>query len=147
MSVGGVRVAFHFNAVDPLGYTCRLIQKALGKGARLVVCAPHSVLQQLDEKLWAWSEAAFVPHASPEAPEHVLRLSPVWLRERLQGDEPGQVLVNLSHTTPAGFERFQRLIDVVSSLDADRAKARQRWREHTGQGRVPESFDVGGVAP
>lgn len=147
MTVSGVRVAFHFNAVDPLGYTCRLIQKALGKRARLVVCAPQSALLQLDEKLWAWSETAFVPHAGPDAPEHVLRHSPVWLRPQLQGDEPGDVLVNLSLTTPWGFERFQRLIDVVSPLDEDRAKARQRWREHTDQGRVPESFDVGGVAP
>ncbi len=141
-----MRVAFHFNAADPVSYTCRLIQKALTQQAVLVVCGPMATLQQLDQRLWAVADAAFIPHAGPHAPAHVLAHSPVWLREQLLGDEPAGVLVNLSAHTPVGFERFERLIDVVSPEPADRSAARHRWRDHTAQGRVPQSFDVGAVA-
>lgn len=146
MSVSGVRVAFHFNAADPVAYTCRLLLKALGKQARLVVCASPEQLAQIDHRLWALGDAIFVPHAAPDAPDHVLQHSPVWLRPQLRGDEPPGVLVNLTQETPAGFERFERLIEVVSPMDHDKAAARQRWRAHTAQGTTPESFDVGNVA-
>ena len=92
--MSGVQVAFHFNAVDPLGYTCRLLNKALGRGARLVVCADAAALNRLDQQLWTAQPLSFLPHARPDAPPHVLACSPIWLRTHLTGDEPADVLVN-----------------------------------------------------
>lgn len=144
--MSGVQVAFHFNAVDPLGYTCRLLNKALGRGARLVVCADAAALNRLDQQLWTAQPLSFLPHARPDAPPHVLACSPIWLRTHLTGDEPADVLVNLTPDTPAGFERFKRLIEVVSTHEQDRLLARQRWKAHVAQGRTPDRFDVGKVA-
>lgn len=138
-----VQVAFHFNADDPVEYTCRLVRKALARQARLVVCAAPDTLRHIDQRLWTLQPLAFIPHAGPQAPLHVAQRSPVWLRTRLIGDEPADVLVNLLAQTPAGFERFNRLIDIVSVQEVDRLAARQRWRAHCTEGRTPERFDVG----
>jgi DNA polymerase-3 subunit chi len=47
---------------------------------------------------------------------------------------PYGVLVNLGADVPQGFEKFDRLIEVVSTDAADREQARNRWRLYTGQG-------------
>ncbi len=45
-----------------------------------------------------------------------------------------QVLLNLGHEVPGGFERFERLIEVVSLDDADRQGARGRWKHYADRG-------------
>jgi DNA polymerase-3 subunit chi len=126
-----------------LAYTCRLVRKALGKGARLVVCAEAERLHQIDRQLWTLGPLSFIPHAGLGATERVRQRSPVWLCTHLEGDEPKHVLVNLLDQTPEGHERFDRVIDVVSTLEVDRSKARQRWRQHAANGQTPNRFDVG----
>lgn len=143
--MSGVRVAFHFNAADPIAYTCRLVMKALARRTRLVVCARIEHLAELDRLLWGMGETLFVPHASEGSPAHVLQHSPVWLRSRLAGDEPPGVLVNVAHEVPEGFGRFERMIEVVSSIDQDKLAARSRWRTYVSHGISPESFDVGSL--
>jgi DNA polymerase-3 subunit chi len=45
-----------------------------------------------------------------------------------------QVLLNLDAPVPAGFERFERLIDIVTDDEADRQDARARWRHYADRG-------------
>ncbi|MET0311843.1 MAG: DNA polymerase III subunit chi, partial [Burkholderiaceae bacterium] len=45
-----------------------------------------------------------------------------------------QVLVNLGGAVPAGFERFERLIEVVTGSEEDRQGARARWRHYADRG-------------
>ena len=35
---------------------------------------------------------------------------------------------------PDGFERFERLIEVVTADEADRLQARQRWKHYAERG-------------
>ena len=65
-------VAFHFNAPDKLAYACRLLRKAVGSGARVVVTAPADVLARLNSLLWTFSQLDFIPHATQSDPAHVL---------------------------------------------------------------------------
>ena len=51
-------VAFHFNAPDSTAYTCRLVRKALSKGAKVVVTGDTAQLLQLDTDLWSIGEAS-----------------------------------------------------------------------------------------
>ncbi len=145
--MSGVRVMFHFNAADPLAYTCRLVMKAIARHTRMVVCASVDQLAVLDQQLWGLGDSLFVPHAPVGAPVHVLQHSPVWLRSELVGDEPQGVLLNMAHAVPSGFERFERLIEVVSSAEADRVAARVRWRAYAAQGISPGTFDAGSIGP
>jgi len=127
-------IAFHFNAPDRLGYVCRLLRKAVGGGAKVVVTGPVDVLDQLDGALWMLSPTDFIPHCGPEAGSAVLAKSPVVLVPSVQEAQFFDVLVNLGASIPDGFDRFGRLIEVVTLNEVDRKEARGRWKYYADAG-------------
>lgn len=135
-------VAFHFNAPDKLAYACRLLRKAVGSGARVVVTAPADVLARLNSLLWTFSQLDFIPHAMASDPAHVQVASPVLLAETLAALPHRQVLLNLGDQVPAGFDQFERLIEVVSLDDADRQLARGRWKHYADDGHTIVRHDL-----
>jgi DNA polymerase-3 subunit chi len=128
-------VAFHFNAPDKLGYACRLLRKAVANGAKVVVTGDPGLLRELDTALWTFSPLDFVPHCygAASAPA-VADASPVVLADSARMAPHQQVLVNLGATVPEGFERYERLIEVVTPEEADRQQARQRWKHYADRG-------------
>jgi DNA polymerase III subunit chi len=100
-------VAFHFNLPDKLAYACRLLRKAQGSGARVLVVAGNGaqggagnadtvggghahatdqaqtrgaqLLHQLDQALWTFAQQEFVPHCLASAAPEVLAASPIVL--------------------------------------------------------------------
>ena len=128
-------LAFHFGAPDKLAYSCRLLRKAVGSGAKVVVVAKAETVAQLDAELWALSATEFIPHCVAGASESVVGRSPIILASHAQqAPHISDVLVNLTDTVPLGFDRFARVIEVVSTDAADRDLARQRWRQYTERG-------------
>ena len=128
-------LAFHFGAPDKLAYACRLARKAVGSGAKVVLVADAGAVAQLDADLWALSATDFLPHCVATGAGAMQSHSPVVLvTHAAQAPEHTGVLVNLTDTVPDGFERFDRLIEVVSTDADDRNIARGRWRYYTEQG-------------
>lgn len=128
-------LAFHFGAPDKLAYTCRLLRKAVGSGAQIVLVAESETIAKLDSDLWALSATEFVPHCVAGASDSVLGRSPVVLATDAQlAPHLSEVLVNLTDTVPVGIDRFKRVIEVVSTDPADRDLARQRWRQYSERG-------------
>ena len=128
-------VAFHFNAPDKLGYACRLLRKAVGTGAKVVVTGEPRLLGELDVALWTFSALEFIPHCRDQGtPPSVLASSAVVLADSARTAPHHEVLVNLGQTVPDGFEGFERLIEVVTEDEADRALARQRWKHYAARG-------------
>lgn len=128
-------VAFHFNAPDKLAYACRLLRKAVAAGSKVVVTAPAEALTRLDTLLWTFSQTDFIAHARQPAEPGLLAASPVVLTEAPGPDLPHrQVLLNLGAVLPAGFERFERVIEVVSLDEDDRQLARGRWKQYAELG-------------
>lgn len=128
-------VAFHFNAPDKLGYACRLLRKAVLKGSKVVVTGEPALLRDLDEALWTFAPTEFLPHCQGEGTSPaVLAASPVVLSGSPGTAPHQQVLVNLGEAVPEGFERFERLIEVVTPDEADRLQARRRWKHYASRG-------------
>jgi DNA polymerase III subunit chi len=128
-------VEFHFNAPDKLGYACRLLRKAAARGARVTVTGETLLLAELDAALWTFSPLDFVPHCQVQgAPPAVLDASPIVLCDSARASPHHEVLLNLGGDVPEGFERFERLIEVVSQEDADRTQARARWKHYASRG-------------
>ena len=128
------RIEFHFNTTDRLQYTCRLLRKAQGRSLRVGVVGSEATLRQLDAALWTFSEVDFLPHSLSGDAQLVQAASPIKLHEdplQLTGLD---VLVNLGDEVPHGFEKFERLIEMVATDDHGRMTARQRWRHYTAQG-------------
>lgn len=138
-------VAFHFNAPDQQAYACRLLRKGYLKGARLVVRAEAHALAALDVALWTFASGEFIPHAREGDAPSVLQRSPVQLYSQLPDvvdDAASCVLVNLCASVPPGFERFARVIEVVTFDEHDRLQARERWRAYKQRGIEPVRHDL-----
>lgn len=128
-------VSFHVRVADPLAHACRLVRKAWSTGAQVVVTAEPAVLRDLDTSLWTFAEREFLPHCMAGAvPPHVQARTPVVLAADPLAAGHRQVLVNLAPKVPEGFERFERLIEVVGSDAETHAEGRRRYRHYKDRG-------------
>jgi DNA polymerase-3 subunit chi len=135
-------VAFHFGAPNKLEYAGRLLRKAVAKGARLTVLAAPAQVQHLDASLWAVNPTDFLVHAVDDGGAPHSRC-PVVLTSRIRaGLSSHPVLVNLTHAVPDDYARFERVIEVVSLDDEDRAMARTRWKHYAQQGHEIQQHDL-----
>ena len=144
MSAVVTHVAFHFGAPDKVAYAVRLLRKAVGTGARVLVLADAEQLARLDAALWGSSATDFAVHCYAGASPQAVALSPV-----VMSDYEGEaacpaldVLVNLGDSMPSAFGRHARVIEVVSTQDEERLLARQRWKNYVAQGYTPDSKNL-----
>ena len=136
-------IAFHFNAPDKLAYACRFARKVQRSGARLVIAAPEETLVVLDRMLWAMAPQDFVAHCRDDADEDLVLASPVVLAAHAHTAPHHEVLLNLHAEVPQAFDRFERLVEVVSAQDeVDRSQARTRWRDYTARGYAITRHDL-----
>ena len=135
-------VAFHFNAPDRVAYACRLLRKAVSSGAKIVVTGSRETLQQLDAALWTFSSTDFVPHCLLESEAQVVKASPVILATLIESVPHQQVLLNLGDVVPSGFEKFERVIEIVCLEDEDRQLARGRWKRYADGGYTITRHDL-----
>jgi DNA polymerase-3 subunit chi len=135
-------VTFHFTVPDPLGYVCRLVRRAAGTGAKVVVTGAGPVLRDLDEALWTFSPTDFIPHCHASAEPQLLQASPVVLAEHARGAPHQDILVNLGGSIPDGFEKFERLNEIVTQDEGDRQQARMRWKHYAARGYAIRRYDA-----
>ena len=138
-------ISFHFNVPDRTEYACRLLRKALRKGAQIVVTGAPPVLANLDRVLWTFDPLEFVPHVMARPGQEIaarLRTTPVWLVADLEQAGHHDVLVNLHDEAPTGFESFARMIEIVTPDERDRLAARQRWKHYATRGYAIEKHEV-----
>jgi DNA polymerase-3 subunit chi len=133
-------VEFHTGVTDRVGFTCRLLRKALRRNMRVLLTAPAPALAEMDRALWTFEEREFLPHIRvPGATEAVRERTPIWLATSadaiagLDGDAP-RLLVNLGGDAPCALDAIDRLIEVVSAEPEEAARGRERWRAYKAAG-------------
>jgi DNA polymerase-3 subunit chi len=135
-------VAFHFGAPNKLEYAGRLLRKAVAKGARLTVLAAPAQVQHLDASLWAVNPTDFLVHAVDDGGAPHSRC-PVVLTSNVHAAlKSHAVLVNLTHAVPEEYDQFERVIEVVSLDEEDRAMARNRWKQYAQRGHDIQRHDL-----
>jgi DNA polymerase-3 subunit chi len=133
-------VAFHTGLVDKLAYACRLLRKAWRQGARIVVVGAAAELDRLDDALWTFEPDEFVPHCrlrGVQPPAERMKRTPIWLADDAAADVDASVMVNLGPAFEPCFDRYARVIELVSQSDDDAQAARARWRSYTQAGAAP----------
>lgn len=140
------RVAFHFNVGDRLHHSCRLVRKGMAAGTSMVVTGPGHVLEQFDRDLWALGATEFLPHCRTGDSASLVQKSAVLLCESLEGIIARDVLVNLGQNVPEGFEAYARVIEVVSTDEAELGPARLRWKHYAQAGSELLRHDLGARA-
>ncbi len=68
--------------------------------------------------------------------------SPVILAASTESVPHLEVLLNLGDLVPSGFERFERVIELVTLDDADRQFARIRWKYYAAHGYAIRRHDL-----
>jgi len=145
-----LRLEFHADIADPLGYCCRLLRKAYRRGVRVVVCGEPERLSRLDTLLWTFEQLEFIPHArlrSGERPDAtLLARTPIWLADASPDWPAASVVVNLGERPVDEPARFERIVEIVGDADADRQAGRARWRHYVALGLKPERTDAATTA-
>jgi DNA polymerase III subunit chi len=72
----------------------------------------------------------------------VLQASPVVLADSARGTPHQEVLVNVGGAVPEGFEKFERLNEIVTQDEADRQRARLRWKHYAARGYAIRRYDA-----
>ncbi|MBC5764314.1 DNA polymerase III subunit chi [Ramlibacter albus] len=136
-------VTFHYNVADKVGHVCKLVQLMAGKGNRVVVTGDSEALRRLDVALWTFEALEFIPHCyTRDAADEVVAKSPVVLADSARGTPHHQVLLNVGPGVPEGFERFERLVEVVTQDEQDRLDGRARTRHYKDRGYSVRHYNV-----
>ena len=126
------RVDFYILAdVDEIArrrFTSRLAAKAVGAGQRVYVRAEATAVEALDQLLWDYPPAQFLPHA---ALAHA-NGEPVTIGSGTDEPVHGNMLINLTPDVAAFFPRFERVAEVV--LSPERAIGRDKYRQYRDRG-------------
>lgn len=142
-----MRIDFHFNVEDRLQYACRVVRKARAADKSVLAYAREPArLARFDAALWIFSALDFVPHVYVDSP--LAARTPVLLSLDAALETPVRdVFLNLDDDVPPRFDallaRYERLIEVVSREDADRARARARFKSYRAAGIEPNKFEMG----
>jgi DNA polymerase-3 subunit chi len=142
---GKIVVDFHVNVDHPLIHACRVVRKALGGGRTVLVYSRDAQrLARLDSALWTFSALDFLPHVYADS--ELAGRTPVWLSMTTTGEGRRDVLLLLDDETAPDFERwferFERVIEIVSNEDDDRARARARFKAYRERGFAPRTHPI-----
>ncbi len=135
------RVDFYSNAPDKLMLARQIAQKAYKQGLKILILSEDSqVLNELDTRLWSDVATSFVPHCLASAPhaEH----TPIVLGMNLGALPHRDLLINLNAHTPDFFQQFARLIEIVSTDEADTLAGRQRWSYYKKNNCTLTNYDM-----
>ena len=102
-------------------------------------------LQRVDGQLWALSPTDFIAHCEATSADPLtLAASPIVFCTSCELSPHHEVLVNLGGDVPSGFERLERLIEVVGADAEDRQQSRRRWKHYQERGYAIVRHDLAG---
>jgi DNA polymerase-3 subunit chi len=109
----------------------RIADKAFGQGRRVFInAADRDQARALDEQLWSFRPASFLPHAlHGAAPAEPIAIG--WGQEP---DGHNDLLINLQLDVPAFFSRFDRVAEVVTQDPDSLAALRNSYRFYRERG-------------
>ncbi len=118
----------------------RLTEKAFQQGHRIFLNAgDKQQAQQLNEQLWTFRPASFLPHGLQGEDIAQSTIAIGW------GQDPGEhcdLLINLQLEVPPFFSRFKRVAEVVTQDDASLVALRTSWKFYQERGYEMEKHDL-----
>ena len=139
-------VVFHYGVADKSDYAIRLLRKAVRNGFRVRVALAPAELAAFSARLWAAVPTGFMAHCDAQAPASTQRRSPVVLgTSDAGGDAQEAVLLNLSHDMPQDPQRYQKILEVITTDPQDRQLGRTRKRAYDSAQCPVVMHDAGSV--
>ncbi|WGE31923.1 DNA polymerase III subunit chi [Actinobacillus genomosp. 2] len=109
---------------------CDLAANAWRLGKRvLIACETEQQALNIDEALWARDPDSFVPHnLSGEVTQYATPIEIAWKGKR--NAQRRDLLISLQTTVPDFINSFNQIIDFVPSDEAEKAQARERYKQY-----------------
>lgn len=127
------RIDFYRYAEDKLRFACRLATKVYQSEKPLVVFSTdRATLQRFDTALWTLQATGFVPHCFAGAA--VAAETPIILAGSEAELPHHDVLLNLDDEWPPFFASFERVLEIVSTDEEDKQRARARYAFYNKRG-------------
>jgi DNA polymerase-3 subunit chi len=137
-------IDFYHGATDKIQSACRLIGELYAEGRKVLVYAPEGGLAtQVERQLWMQPATGFVPHCRID--DVLADETPILIGGSLDDAAHHDVLVNLDGDLPPAFSRFDRLVEVVGTDEADRLPARERFKFYRDRGYAISAHDLKGA--
>lgn len=140
------RVGFYIveneDAGARLRLALRLTEKAHGQGHRIFINSEdQKQAQELDEQLWSFRPASFLPHALIDADEDT-PISIGWGQEPVDHDD---LLINLQTSVPNFVGRFRRVAELVNQEPVRLQALRESYRHYRDRGYALEEHRLPSV--
>ena len=112
----------------------KLLEKAHGSGARIVLRAPDdAAVERLNRLLWTYNAASFLPHGS--AADGMPEEQPIYLTALDENPNSADILVQVEGAEAGDLATYRRVLDLFDGADVDAlAAARSRWRAYKDAG-------------
>jgi DNA polymerase III subunit chi len=112
----------------------RLLERALKDGYRVLVMAGSSErVEHLNQLLWTYDEASFLPHGS--ARDGNAERQPIFLTAGEGNPNAATMLVLVDGAQGSALESYRRVCDMFDGNDETAVEeARRRWREAKAAG-------------
>lgn len=137
------RIQFLHSAPDRLTAAAEWLRQTWQKGGQILVYLPETATaDKFDRLLWSQPATGFLPHCTVES--SLAAETPILIAGDLDRLPYDKSLLNLGDELPPGFSRFAELIEVVSTEEADRLRARDRYRFYRDRGYEIASIDISG---
>ncbi len=126
-------IDFYTHCADRYEVAAKLVAKAWAQhGSARVLTPDPAATAVFDRFLWQWPAIGFLPHCRLD--DKVAGETPVLVDHSLEHQGPAAVLINLHPSPPPFFPRFERLIEVIGTDDAEVAAGRERWKFYKTRG-------------
>lgn len=133
-------------------FACRLVEKAYRLGHSIYVHSDDDAqANALDQMLWSFREASFVPHQVLHADtdidsDNVIVHIGYPRRNGVHSEPPGVeshgLLVNLSSEVPECFSRFERVSEIVVQHPRVQQATRSNFRFYRDRGYELQTHDM-----
>lgn len=135
------RIVFYSNVPDRLQAAAAWLAGAWAKRQPVLVWAPDAEsAERLDRQLWIAPATGFLPHCT--ATDRLAEETPVLIARQLDSAPHRPCLLNLGNDLPPELDRYEEVIEIVSTDDAVRLPARERFRSYRQSGYTPENHDA-----
>ncbi|NWK72723.1 DNA polymerase III subunit chi [Acinetobacter cumulans] len=115
---------------------CRLSRKILRQSARIwFYCSDQGLRQQLDERLWTFDEASFIPHGidQPHAP--------VCISEHLP-EQDDWIVFNFNNQALEQCSHFSHIIEIIENNDDAKIIGREKFKQYRRLGIAPQTYKL-----
>lgn len=128
-------------------FACRLAEKAYKLGHRIYIHSDDDAqAHTMDQLLWSFRDSSFIPHAllSPGEGEenHGAQVQIGYAETITPTLATDGLLINLSHSVPEFFSRFERVSEIVVQHPHVQQATRANYRFYRDRGYQLDSHDL-----